>query len=163
MFRTLVVTCALTVLAAVTTTGCMGRYVSCGPEGETPAGLTASDLLGAWHGDWHDHPAGDLTLRADNSFTATRDWPDPEPFGGLPQEERPALTTGSWDLATPGDQADADLDLTFPDPHVDPDGGKYTVPYYVSGTRAEPVLYTYTDDPDLCEFHTLKRLKRPKR
>ncbi|MEV1023801.1 hypothetical protein [Streptomyces sp. NPDC050264] len=152
MFRTLVVTCALTVLAAATTTGCMGRYVSCGPEGETPAGLTASDLLGDWRGD----PAGDLTLRADGSFTATRDWPDAAPFDGLPQEERRAVTTGTWELGDP-DGLGGNLGLSFPATSADPGRGRYLAPYDVSGTRAHPTLYTYTDDPDLCEFHTLRR------
>ncbi|MEU6843260.1 hypothetical protein ABZ930_15455 [Streptomyces sp. NPDC046716] len=152
MFRTAVFSCALTLLA-MAASGCMTRYESCGPEGPSPAGLTSSDLVGSWRGD----PRGHLELRAAGAATLT-DWPaDATPFGDLAPDERPGLSNGTWSL-TPGmEQGRLRLDLDFLDDPAAPEGGGTVLTYDVSGTRAHPVLYMYTSDPDRCEFHTLRR------
>ncbi|MBO1335519.1 hypothetical protein [Streptomyces sp. VRA16 Mangrove soil] len=144
MFRTAVLACALTLLA-MSAAGCMARYGYCGPEGPTPSGLTASDLVGRWHGD----PSGELLLRAGGTFTA--DWSDLDRVTDAPKAGGSPTVTGTWSLEHgpgSGDEDSRQLELVFP---------KALYDYDISGTRAAPVVYTYTDDPDLCAFHTLRR------
>ncbi|MYW64138.1 hypothetical protein GTY65_08630 [Streptomyces sp. SID8379] len=145
MFRTAVLACALT-LVAMFASGCMGRIGYCGPEGPTPAGITAADLVGTWHGD----PSGELVLRP-GAFTADTGWPDSIDLDDSSRDDRTGAVTGAWSLVPDLDNADengVDLELSLT-------GSLYD--YDISGSRSAPVLYAYTTDPDLCEFHTFRR------
>ncbi|MGW6529993.1 hypothetical protein [Streptomyces venezuelae] len=142
-------TTALVLVGTLTTTGCMGRYVRCGPEGDTPAGLTADDLVGNWRGD----PLGRLRLAADGTFTV-EDWPVLDDFEKISETTRGVAGKGTWDLE-PGfgddDKDDRNLALDFAGKR--PEG--LLTQYDIAGDKASLRIYAYSGDPDLCEFHTV--------
>ncbi|MEU1330137.1 hypothetical protein [Streptomyces sp. NPDC005865] len=86
----------------------MARLVRCGPEGDTPAGLSAADLVGSWRGA----PLGTLRLAADGTFTA-EDWPVLEDFEKISKTTKGIPGKGTWTVerGMGDDKDDRDLDL----------------------------------------------------
>ncbi|MEU1145700.1 hypothetical protein ACFYO9_22190 [Streptomyces sp. NPDC005863] len=128
----------------------MARLVRCGPEGDTPAGLSAADLVGSWRGD----PLGTLRLAADGTFTA-EDWPVLEDFEKISKTTKGISGKGTWSVerGMGDDKDDRDLDLQFDFTGELPDG--LLNGYDIAGEKDSLRVYTYSGDPDLCEFHTL--------
>lgn len=152
MRRIAVLACVLTISGAAITSGC-ARLGACGPEGDAPAHLAASDVTGSWHGE----SSGDLALYRDGTFATTGYWPATG-FDDQPPTARAEPARGEWEVGLDFGDGEAEITLTFPG-SSGAVGSSRLATYEVSGTRTHPTLFQATDqeEPDMCEFHTLKR------
>lgn len=154
---------ALALLLAVAAFGCgIGSVLaSCGPP--RPGGLTTDDLVGRYAGPH----AGTITLNKDGTFDADQlEEPDNSLPGPLPSTPFTALTAdpyesrskyqsghGTWRLMD-RTAIQSDLSLTF----ERADGSKSGWDLIdVGGTRAEPFLWYFYDDPDSCDVRKMVR------
>ncbi|MFF8383910.1 hypothetical protein [Streptomyces kanasensis] len=156
--RTAGLVTALALAASLTSTGCLARSSACGEEGPRPRGLTARDLAGTYEGS----PFGTLTIAADGAFTAS-DWPHPDDDPVSERSRKVAEGEGTWEL-NPDRELGGDLSLRFDLLsggvwRTAPGGGGLGYHLNVTGTRAEPRLYRFAGDPDVCEFHGFTRRK----
>lgn len=147
-------------LVAIAVMGCAGGNIfganpAEGGCGFRPDGLVAGDVIGTWRST---ESGATVTLRADGTFELTAPAPatsrstsarPPSP-GRSPT---PARKTGRWEVLPKTDSGD--IELTF----ERADSTAHSK-YFVTGTRAEPWLYTYGDgDPDSCHIVRYDRVK----
>jgi len=151
---------ALALLLAIPASGCGmgGVLASCGPP--RPRGLTAGDLVGRYAGSH----AGTITLNENGTFEADQleqsDYTLPGPLPSTPftAGNQAARTTyqsgrGTWRLM---DRAAIQTDLSLIFERADGSKSSWDL-IEVGGTRADPLLWYFYDDPDNCDVRTLAR------
>lgn len=138
-----------------------------------PSGLVASDLAGTYHND-----GTTITLRANGTFRWSTTPPPASPAparSATPASSastasastapssppadphaQPALVSGRWSLA-PATTDDGDINFTVTSPSHQQD----LPSVYVSGTRAQPSLYSFDySDPDALDDCSLIHYQR---
>jgi hypothetical protein len=129
--------------AGTSVTGC-ARFFACGEEGKRPSGLTAADMVGTYEGK----PFGRLTLAADGTFTVQG---LPDPYAPEIPASSPLIAAGHGTWTLEPEKRLEDLALNFAML------GAPSAGFSVAGSREKPRMYQFAGDPDICEFHTVRR------
>jgi hypothetical protein len=133
------------IIASSLASGCgrLATMMFCGHE--TPAGIVASDLIGAYR---DSRNGGLVILETETAFAASE-------LEGWEWDAGREMTTsgvGSWGLQ-PSSDDELVADLSF----TEHDGPATDLSLQIAGSRDKPMLWYYSGDPDSCRMHELKR------